>query len=191
VRYPLALDKQCRDGKAQLYDECSDQLVLFNNALERANAEGKVLLVSYGAEWCIWCHVLDAHLLGGKRTFRYTYGTAENPSERFSDTIYEHDDADGVNAEALRNFVTNEFVIVHIDCQYAPNGENVLTQTAAAEFAGNWIPFVFVVDKAGHYVASLDHNLVEKRRDTTDWYRGYNRTKLIEQLTRMRNQART
>jgi len=29
VGNPLALDPQCRDGRAKLYDECSDQLALF------------------------------------------------------------------------------------------------------------------------------------------------------------------
>ena len=57
--YPLALDPTCRAGQAKLYDECGDQLALFDTAFEAATHDGKVLLVSYGAEWCVWCHVFD------------------------------------------------------------------------------------------------------------------------------------
>jgi len=37
----------------------ADQLAIFNEAFERAQAEGKILFVNYGAEWCVWCHVFD------------------------------------------------------------------------------------------------------------------------------------
>src|SRR5215467_14534017 len=61
---PAELDRACRRGRAKLYDECSDQLSLFETATTRAVAEGKVPLVSYGAEWCIWCHVFERYIHG-------------------------------------------------------------------------------------------------------------------------------
>lgn len=74
VSFPERIDPQCRNGKARVFDECGDQLALFTAALAKANSEGKTLLVEYGAEWCIWCHVFDAHISGEHGEFRYTYG---------------------------------------------------------------------------------------------------------------------
>ncbi|NNE23548.1 MAG: hypothetical protein HKN11_13145 [Rhizobiales bacterium] len=51
AKLPTHFDKNCRRGRAKLYDECGDQRVLFASALKRASKEGKVLLVSFGAEW--------------------------------------------------------------------------------------------------------------------------------------------
>jgi hypothetical protein len=189
VSFPEKIDSSCRNGKAKLFDECGDQLALYNAALARADAEGKVLLVSYGAEWCIWCHVLDAHLEGARRKFRYTFGSADEPDARETATIFELDDQDAVHADRLNQLVSTSFVIVHIDSQFAPNGLTVLESTGADQLTIDWIPFVFAVNKSGRYVASLDHDAVEKRREGTNWYRGYNRQKLIDQLVRLRDAA--
>ena len=45
VSYPERIDPGCRDGKATLFDECSDQVELFKAALARAQLEKKTLLV--------------------------------------------------------------------------------------------------------------------------------------------------
>lgn len=82
TRFPEKLNKACRRGRAKLFDECGDQWAMFNAARKRAAAEGKALLVSFGAEWCIWCHVFDQYIHGGKTRFSYTFGSAPvgNPS---------------------------------------------------------------------------------------------------------------
>jgi len=99
--FPAAVDPQCRDGSATIYDECGDQLALFRTALARANAENKVLLVEYGAEWCIWCHVFNAYINGDKGRFRYTYASAKEPEAWATRTFEEDDDVEG--AEELRD----------------------------------------------------------------------------------------
>lgn len=88
-------------------------------------------------------------------------------------------------AKALTDFVAANFVVVHIDAQYAPLGNKVIQTLEAERLFKNWIPFVFTVGKNGKAAASFDHATVEVRRDTTDWYRGYDRAKLLTELKRM------
>lgn len=186
--FPEALDPQCRDGTARIYDECGDQLALFRAALARANAENKVLLVEYGAEWCIWCHVFNAYINGDKGRFRYTYATAKEPEAWATATLEEHGGVEG--AEALRDFVARHFVVVRIDYQYAPNGAEVLEHTGAQEHFPGGLPFVFTVDSRGRYAATFEGDGLEKnRRVPFNWYRGFHRDAMLRVLTSMRNAA--
>lgn len=181
---PSKLDKACRRGRATLYDECSDQLGIFEIGTQLAAAENKVLLVSYGAEWCIWCHVFARYIHGEKTRFEYTYGSPAAPEARETSTLFEREKRDvTAEAAALSAYVGRSFVVAHIDGQYA-NGRAVLERTGAAAFLNGGIPFIFTVDRQGRYAADLDDS-VEIRRDTADWYRGYNRRKLLTQLQRM------
>jgi hypothetical protein len=191
VGFPEIIDSRCREGKARIFDECGDQSALFTAALARSKREGKVLLVEFGAEWCIWCQVFDAHINGEHNTFRYTYGSPEEPEARYTHTLHEEASADIELADRLREFVAANFVIAHIDAQYAPHGEAVLADSGAAEHFPGGIPFVFTVDDDGRFAASFDDDAAEKRREgVTDWYRGYDRSSLIRQLTAMRDAAR-
>ncbi len=192
VGFPVAIDPQCRDGKASMFDECTDQVLLFTQALSRAAAEEKVLLVEFGAEWCIWCHVFEAHVNGEYDRFQYTYGSPNQPDARHTATFREGPQwTDAQAAEELRNFVADNFVIVHIDLQYAPNGMNVLASTGAEEHFKGGVPFVFTVDKQGRFAAVFNDDSVERRRDDANPYRGYDRRGLITQLTAMRDAARS
>ena len=186
--FPEKLDPQCRDGTARMYDECGDQLALFDAALARANEENKILLVEYGAEWCIWCHVFSAYINGEKGRFRYTYASRKEPEAWTTRTFDEDDDIEG--AETLREFVARHFVVVRIDAQYAPNGAQVLEQTGAAEHFPGGLPFVFTVDSRGRYAATFEGKGLEKnRRGSFDQYRGFHRDAMLRVLTSMRNAA--
>ena len=183
---PAKLDRGCRTGRATLYDECSDQLLLFETARRRAAAENKALLVSFGAEWCIWCHVFARYIHGETTRFEYTYGSAREPDARWSSTIFEREKQDvTADAAALRAYVASSFVVVHIDGQWAPNGIAVLKKSRAAAMVGEGIPFIFTVDHEGQYAAHLEHSIVASRRDTEDWYRGYDRRRLLSELHRL------
>src|SRR5262245_44629331 len=187
---PSKLDKACRRGRATLYDECSDQLGIFEAAKQLAAAENKVLLVSYGAEWCIWCHVFAKYIHGETTRFEYTYGHPDAPEVRQTSTIFEREKRDGkADAAALNAYVARSFVVVHIEGQYAPNGAAVTEKTGAAAFMSNAIPFIFAVDRRGQYAAHFKSETVEIRRDTDDWYRGYDRRKLLAELQRMHDTA--
>lgn len=189
--FPAVPNKACRNGRAKLYDECADQLALLAAAKARAAQDNKVLLVAYGAEWCIWCHVFAEHIYGRTGRFSYTYGSAERPDARQTSTLDERAarDVKG-DAAALNTYVADNFVVVHIDAQYAPNGRKVLEVLDAGRLFESWIPFVFTVGRNGKAVASFSHRDVEVRRDTADWYRGYDRVTLLRELKRMREAAK-
>ncbi len=190
IKFPRQIDKGCRDGRAKLYDECSDQVALFKSALTFADENGKVLLVSYGAEWCIWCHVFDAYIEGGKSKFRYTYGSPRAPDERYRATIYEREKEDVTEAaESLRRFVAESFVIVHVENYHSPNGYSVLEVSGADQHYDKYIPYVFSVDSQGAYAGHFVSERAKTRRDTDDWYRGYNRQQLTQELDRLKTLA--
>lgn len=189
--FPAKLDKSCRTGRAKLYDECGDQAALFNEAMKFAAAHDKVLLVSYGADWCIWCHVFYAHISGKTKTFTYTYGSPDDPDGRETSTMKEKAKRDPTaDAMALRGYVAENLVVVHIDAQYAPGSSDVLEATGALEHYDNWLPYLFTVGRDGKYAGKITHDDVMVRRDgVIDWYRGYDRGKLLSELTRIRDAA--
>jgi len=191
TRFPETLDKNCRRGRAKLFDECSDQLALFKAAQKRAKAENKVLLVSFGAEWCIWCHVFDQYIHGGKTRFTYTFGTPDDPNVRETATLYEHEKTDvTADASALKSYVSKSFVVAHIDAQFAPNGWAILEKTGADRHYDGGLPYIFTVTSDGLFAAKFQPNRVETRRDGLwDWYRGYDRAGLTTHLSELHKAA--
>lgn len=71
--FPETLDKNCKDGLAKLYDECGDQSKVLNSAINLAKKENKTVLIVYGAEWCIWCHVFDKYIKGEIGSYEYKW----------------------------------------------------------------------------------------------------------------------
>ncbi len=183
---PDTIDRSCRAGRAALYDECGSQQKLFRQAVVRANEEGKTLLVSYGAEWCIWCHVFEQYIKGEHTRLTYRFS---DPGDAATEevTLSERPATDPAEeAAALRRFVAETFVLVHIEDYHSVDGYDVLVESGAeAAFYGG-LPFIFTVDANGRYAAHLDSNVVETRRDGwIDWYRGYDRPALMTALAEM------
>lgn len=190
TKFPIERDKTCRDGRAKIFDECSDQRKLYAAARARAKDEGKVLLVEYGAEWCIWCHVFAEYVGGTHGRFTHTYSD-QSDAERYTSTIFERAGRD-VSAEAiaLNRYVAETFVIVYIDSRYAPGGDAVLAVSGADAHMGSWIPHIYSVGVDGRVADVFDHDRVELRRDSDDWFRGYDRKELLTHLTEMAEAAR-
>ncbi len=190
---PERLDKNCRKGNAKLYDECADQIALFDAALKLSVDQGKVLLVSYGAEWCIWCHVFEQHIQGKTSQFKYTFGYPDDPEARDTMTMYEREKRD-VTSEAreLNAYVSKSFVLVHIEGYASPNGYSVLQLTGADQEFDGGVPYIFSVTSSGRYVASMNHDRAETRRDGLfETYRGYDRRRLLEELNGLHSAALT
>lgn len=187
TKFPEKPNKRCRNGKAKIYDECTNQIELLIQAAKRAAKEGKVLLISFGAEWCIWCHVFDQYVQGNKSKFTYEYGAPDEPDLREPITLYEKEKHDvSAEAEALKSFVAASFVILNIDSQFAPAGSDVVIELGAAEHFENSIPYIFSVSKHGKYAAHFISDRAEIRRDGLfDEYRGYDRKKLLAELKRL------
>lgn len=185
VKVPSEIPKSFGNGRAKLYDDCADQKVLFEEASLLAKQEGKTLIISYGAEWCIWRHVFDKYVQGYSDTFTYTYGEPSDP-QAWTDTLREKAEHDAAS-EALEftTYFRENFVLFHLESDNAPNGDAVLTQTSASTYYDNWLPFIFTVDEAGRYFGHIDYEEVQIRRDTMDWYRGYDRQKLTTALKKI------
>jgi thioredoxin-related protein len=182
--YPKTINETCFAGRAVTYDECGLQKDVLNNALREANKTGKTVLVVYGAEWCIWCHVLKEHIKGNYGKFSYKlegqsgYKMDERPSEK-----------DIKQAKKLADFAAKTFVIANIEAQHSFDGYDVLHETGGADHIKNYIPFVFTVDKSGKFQRAMpstnEMKALEKRREGDDWYRGYNRGVLQTELKKL------
>lgn len=182
--FPKSLDPKCREGEARLYDECGSQMRHLQDAMTAAKASGKTVLVSLGAEWCIWCHVFDAYVSGETGSFRYQFdGRDVTLAERAGAKVLP-------DAKALNEFVAGAFVLVHIEFDHAPDTADVLEATGANEHSIEGLPFIFTLTSEGKIAGVFDDKGTEVRRDgMIDWYRGYDRKALIVELTRMRDAA--
>jgi hypothetical protein len=183
VRFPDRFDKKCRAGNAKLYDECGSQLGVFTSAMQTAKVTGKTLLISYGAEWCIWCHVFDAYIDGQYSNFEYHFDGQYAILKEY------HDERMVSDAKALHAFVSKNFVIAHIEAKYSPDGPDVLVKTGARRRFDGGYPFIYSVMLRGRWAASFDHDQAELRREGEDWFRGYDRRNLLAQLKAMRAAA--
>jgi thiol-disulfide isomerase/thioredoxin len=78
--YAYAAIARCTDPAAAKlqpnearYEICTDQMMLFKAALEKARADNRLLIVDFGATWCSWCRSLKVQwptpaLLGHNRS---------------------------------------------------------------------------------------------------------------------------
>ena len=181
IIYPKSISDDCFNGRAVSYDECRLQRYLFDRALNVANDADKRLLVVYGAEWCIWCHVFKEHVKGRYGKFHYKL---EGQSGYHMDERATAQDIE--MAAKLANFVAKNFVLVNIEGQHSFDGFSVLNHTGASDHIGQSIPYIFTVDENGAFLADMpstvENPALEKRREGDDWYRGYNRTELMNAL---------
>ena len=184
--YPKVFREDCRNGNAKLYDECGDQFEILRLATAAAEKEHKVLVVSYGAEWCIWCHAFDTHLKGQYGMFNYEV-------EGFPPVMAESlgpDDKE--QAAELNTLAAQNIVIAHIDAQYSPNGWEVLVALGADTYYDNTIPFIFSVreGKVAKVLSWKSSDPKEKRRDGFLPYRGFYRAVLLNDLKQIIEAAR-
>ena len=191
VYFPRDIDPECRGGRAKIYDECTDQQTLFTQALAEARRQDKVLMVSYGAEWCIWCHVFYDYVSGVSGKFTHTYSDYDD-KERFTSTLYERAKHDvTAEAQALGSFVADNFILLHLENRYAQGADAAVASTGYNPADISWLPFVFTVRSNGRFAMMLESKEVETRRDGFfDWFRGYDRKALLGAQTEMRDAAR-
>jgi thiol-disulfide isomerase/thioredoxin len=175
VSYPLSLDPACRDGRAIAYDQCSNQLDLYQSALDQARAEKKALLVIIGAEWCGWCRAFDAHLKGATGRF-----------DRLS-----KDKRGDVSKAALSlvPYLSENYVVVHIEDDYAPGAEAVVASANAQAYFQEKYPTIFAVGPDGKFAAKLDHPHVKIQKSAPEPYQGYDRRLVLEELKRLHEAA--
>ncbi|WP_039913304.1 thioredoxin family protein [Cellvibrio mixtus] len=56
----FAIDDKDYNGK---YDPARDSFADFEAAKKDAQASGKLILVEFGGEWCVWCHRIEKFIL--------------------------------------------------------------------------------------------------------------------------------
>lgn len=88
----------------KLFAKCRPQTDIALAALAAARARDKALLVEVGADWCVWCLVIDRYLNGW---------FVEGAEPRGAGTK--------ADAEALARFAAENFVVVKLD-----NGPDVV-----------------------------------------------------------------
>ena len=189
--YPEVISKDCNDGNAKLYNECADQTVILTQAIAAAEQQDKNVLIIYGGEWCIWCHVLDRYFKGQFRTFDYQWRDSTGDMSQWL-MREEIGTNDIVNAVRLNHFVANNFVIAHIDGSYA-NGDEAIAMTGLDPDSIYYYPYVIALDKNGKYAGNMPSTDAiedfEIRESGGEEFRGYNRKILLEQVTKLKAQA--
>ena len=187
--YPEQISSSCREGVAQIYDECSDQSVILNRAIKRSKETGKTVLVVYGAEWCIWCHVFDKYVKGHSRKFNYEwqYHDGENLDWKMKERKNKNAKSE---AEKLNKFVSQNFILVHIESYRSPNGAETARATGFDPDNFSYIPLIFSLDHSGDYAAHmLAYDAIpglEIRKDGWRDYRGFDRNILLSELVELR-----
>ncbi|WP_434353588.1 hypothetical protein VH441_00735 [Psychrobacter sp. HD31] len=185
---PEVIDKSCRDGNAKLYDECNNQIQILQKAVQQASNENKNVIVVYGGEWCIWCHVLDKYFHGQFRTFDYKWRDSSGDIFEWlmNETVTQTEIDDAI---ALNQFVADNFVVAHIESEYT-NGRDAIDSTGFDSSNIYYYPYIFVLNEQGQYVSSMPSTDAienfEIRESGGEEYRGYNRKILLEQLKKLK-----
>ncbi len=190
--YPERIDSNCRDGIAKLYDECSDQSTLLNRAIDQGRKTGKTVLVVYGAEYCLWCHVFDKYVKGHSREFTYEWQYHDGNDKQWAMKETENVNANA-EAKALNEFVAKNFIVVHIESYLAPNGAEAALETGFDADAFPFVPIVFSLKDTGKYAAHmLPYHAIaglEVKTDGGQAYRGFDRTILTAELSKLLSAA--
>lgn len=170
----------CQAKQTHVYDECSDQLELFNQAKAAAAEEGKVLLVVYGAEWCIWCHALHSFLKGGEGNLAYRYGEGEAASDLPVGVVKA--DLRNPKAMQLAAFVARNFVVFSMDSRRYDGPDPVFEAAGLDDDAAEYLPYVFAVNSDGKYVGDFEEKVFAYEVDGIEWSYIYDRGELMDGL---------
>ena len=186
--FPEKINPQCREGIANIYDECGDQQAILDQAIKAATAADKRVLILYGAEWCLWCHVFDKYVKGKHKRFDYKW--QYHDGDNLDWVMYEKENKRAEQeAQALNEFVSKHYVLTHIESYHAPNGEQVLADLGYDVEAIQAVPIIISLDKNGQIFAEMRsaEELIglEKRQDNGQEFRGYDRKLLLSELKRM------
>ena len=166
-------------------------MTILQDAIRSARAQHKRVLIVYGGEWCIWCHVLDNYFHGKFRSFDYEWRISDGDIQTWS-MREQISPADIKDARALNRYVANNFVIAHIENAYA-NGDEAVALTGFDPKDIYYYPFIVALDSkgkyAGHMVSTDAIKGFEIRRSGGEEFRGYDRRILLTQLIKLKAQA--
>lgn len=191
--FPKNLSSSCRDGNSRVYDECGSQVSIVKAAQARALETGKSTLVVYGAEWCVWCHIFDDFAKGVYAPVYFEWARDENAGK----WVMQSRKNEGIPEQAaeLNQFVSEHFVIAHIEGDHAPDGPATITSLGFDEDDVSFYPFIFSLNSEGQYA---DHMLAYKAMPQNDSRKNengqplneFNREVLLAQLKVLRDAAK-
>ena len=156
VTYPDAA-ATCGSRPDQQFVQCVSQTSVLAAAARRARTDHKALLVSVGADWCIWCHVIARYFDG------WTDDRIEPP-------------AAGTRADALdlAAFMRDSFVVVELNTE-APDISDALAAIRVDPRTINGLPSFYILKSSGPRFVDMERAELPKRGD----FRGYNRKAVL------------
>lgn len=171
----------CNGVSAKLYNACISQVGILDEAIREAEHSGKVVVVAYGAEWCIWCHILYHHLDGAFGEFRYRL-----PGRGIVGMNEPLGNVSREEVVALNHFVADNVVLAYISDD-ADDGYSVLERTGADTSFPNALPFVYSLDRRGRAVRIMADEVAFRSSDGlfSKAFAGYDRKKLLAEFQSM------
>jgi hypothetical protein len=141
------------------FARCVAQSDILNAAAARARSSGKRVLVLVGADWCVWCGVLN----------RYIDGWADPAMEPMAAGT-------AGDADTLARFVARNFVVAELNAD-STDIEETLKRAQLTPAALRELPAAFVISH--NAVQAVDFRRAELNRGAT---KGYSRTALLRIL---------
>ncbi|MBS0295863.1 MAG: thioredoxin family protein [Proteobacteria bacterium] len=159
VTFPDAA-QACGDDESHHYVTCRTQTEVLQAAMVRARREHKQVLVSVGADWCIWCYVSALYFNGWSDTRREPAAAGDRD-----------------DAIALADYMAPRFVVVNLNAE-APDLAPALEAAHIDQEQVRGYPSFFLLDAAGARFVDLDRASLPKAGD----FRGYSRRGMLALL---------
>lgn len=139
------------DDTSAIYKTCGDQVAVFTQAVEQAKAENKIILITFGADWCPWCQSL--HKTFESEDFKKEWNKKKDKERSLADRI-----------TVLRIGVSH---LVQNQRQRVPSGyaifEQVARDTANDDKRINGIPYLVFYNPKKQEAVFRDSGNLEKK----------------------------
>lgn len=165
VKYPNVAALCPDQGIRDVYASCRAQGELFQKARAHAVDSRKLLLIGYGADWCVWCKVSDRYLEGA--VSKQEDGSPESKARL---------------ARNLAEYVAETFVVLHVDSDKKAETAPLMKEIGAGRWIGPEVPVFVVLDPRSGAVEEA--RLVKAEKPASAGYVGYDRVLVLRELLR-------
>lgn len=145
----------------RLFAKCRSQTEIALAALAEAKAQDKALLVEVGADWCVWCLVIDRYISGW-----------------FVDGAEPRTAGTKADAEALARFAAANFVVVKLES--GPGVVAAMRRLGITYTPSKPVPAFYVVYAGKAREAPIRNAELTARGE----FRGYSRQGVLAQIRR-------
>jgi thiol-disulfide isomerase/thioredoxin len=141
------------DDKANIYKTCSDQKAPFAAAVAKAKKENKIMVITFGADWCPWCRSLHSVMTG----------------KEFQDALASEKAKDKTLASQLMFANVGVSHKIGDTRESVPNGHEIFAQIATDTKSGeqkiNGMPYLVFYNPASGKAVFRDSGNLEKAGD--------------------------